>query len=297
MQQIWPKIQWLVTLGFLVLIMLNLNSQDFWLAISRTNPSYLLLFCLLYPVSVWLSTKKWQALLQQYQINIQLGNLFQAYWMAAFYNSFLPTELGGDAYRAFDLGKRFGVSKRVLFGTSVVERLYGLLILIIVLILSIPIISTYITLDLNTILIGAAGLSLICILGLMSVCFQVDRIRHLLKRWLWPSIKPTVFIWASLYSVLFFIQSVLAYQLIFASLGTWIDWLPLIIFVPLIQLTVLIPITPNGLGIREGVGMWLFHQIGVDLEVTLAAMVLLRGLLLAVNGVGALLFSQRFTSS
>ena len=63
--------------------------------------------------------------------------------------------------------------------------------------------------------------------------------------------------------------------LIFKAMGIDVSFLYAILINAVTLIVSLVPLTPNGLGIREGVGAFLFSRIGVPLEATVAMYVII----------------------
>lgn len=84
-----------------------------------------LLLCVQYPLSAW----KWQKSLRLHGIEQPFPRLLRIACIAFFFNNFLPTAIGGDAYRAYRV---FGYSRRKVHAISavVVERILGILALL-----------------------------------------------------------------------------------------------------------------------------------------------------------------------
>jgi uncharacterized protein (TIRG00374 family) len=78
-----------------------------------------------YPLSAW----KWRKSLRLHGANGKIGRLLRILCIAFFFNNFLPTAIGGDAYRAY---RTFGNTQRPAhaISTVVVERLLGIFALI-----------------------------------------------------------------------------------------------------------------------------------------------------------------------
>jgi len=74
-----------------------------------------------YPLSAW----KWQKSLELHGLAYPFGRLLRILCIAFFFNNFLPTAIGGDAYRAY---RTMGKAKRRAHAVSavVVERLVGI---------------------------------------------------------------------------------------------------------------------------------------------------------------------------
>ncbi len=78
-----------------------------------------------YPVSAW----KWQQSLKLHGVFYPLGYLLRILCIAFFFNNFLPSAIGGDAYRAY---RTFQHADRPAYPISaiIVERVIGLVVLI-----------------------------------------------------------------------------------------------------------------------------------------------------------------------
>lgn len=103
----------------------NLDGSEFVSAFSRLDPvlagiAFVLLW-LQYP----LSAVKWQKSLKLHGISYSFGTLLRLHCVAFFFNNFLPTSIGGDAYRSY---RTMGNAKRPAHAVSavVLERIVGL---------------------------------------------------------------------------------------------------------------------------------------------------------------------------
>lgn len=83
-----------------------------------------LLLSIQYPVSAW----KWRKSLRLHGVDYPLGFLLRILCIAFFFNNFLPSAIGGDAYRAY---RTFGHAGRAVYSISavIIERALGLLAL------------------------------------------------------------------------------------------------------------------------------------------------------------------------
>ena len=96
------------------------RNMDPWLAFIA-----FVLLCIQYPFSAI----KWQVALRLHGIEYGVGYLLRAHCIAFFFNNFLPTSIGGDAYRAY---RTMGNAERKAHAISavVMERLVGLVALV-----------------------------------------------------------------------------------------------------------------------------------------------------------------------
>lgn len=64
-------------------------------------------------------------------LNISKRYNLRLYWIGMFYNLFLPGGIGGDGYKVYLLNKKFGTSVKTLIQASLIDRISGLLSLLI----------------------------------------------------------------------------------------------------------------------------------------------------------------------
>ena len=82
------------------------------------------------------SSFKWYCLTRSQQLNASFGRIFAYYVVGQFYNLFLPTSVGGDVVRSYELGKFTGRQADAL-ASVFVERYTGVLTLLVVAVLAV----------------------------------------------------------------------------------------------------------------------------------------------------------------
>jgi len=83
---------------------------------------------------------------------------------------------------------------------------------------------------------------------------------------------------------------VLANYLIFRSLGVEVPLVYCLIFIPLISALSLLPISFNGLGIREGGYIFFFSQIGLNMTQAVSASLVFFVLVVLTSLIGGIAF-------
>ena len=280
----------LFTFFIIWIIFKQLDLSQLISAIFSANLIYLIIFILLYPLSVLISAKRWQMALHVYKIDIPFKELYRSYWLSSFYNNFLFHEVGGDMYKSIELSKRYNTSVKKLFYTSFIERVYGLGIVLVC-------VAVFGTQSIPSGFKDQATTKSPLIIAVSVILFCVIYLYFYIKK---PSLKtfnlsislfkPPVAIKMIPISVLLLIQTLLAYWFIFFSLGEDLSILQIATYVPLILLSGVLPLTPNSLGVREGAAVIFLGQTGITTETILAGMLLIRGLLLLTSSVGAFMF-------
>ena len=94
---------------------------------SASLPLLMLAFSLHF-VGYYVSSVRWRLLLKTQGVSASLPFLIKSYVVATFFNSFLPSSVGGDAMRAYD-SWRLGHKKVGAAGVIFVDRLLGMLVL------------------------------------------------------------------------------------------------------------------------------------------------------------------------
>ncbi len=292
-----------VTLALVGLIVFYADWGRFLDILKTANP--LLVFCVfcLMVLCVSISAWKWQSLLRIHGAQFGFVKLHRWYFVAMFFNNFLPTSIGGDGYRVWrTLENSRSRTSAVL--AVLVERLSG--------------IASLLGLGLLGALIGwfihghrLSGFYLICgvaglILAGIFLCwlFFNDGVKRLRQ---WPrlpekariviehlddyatdpgaSIRAVVII-----SVVFHAVSLLWMSTLVRSVGDSIAVHDLALVAALISVVAVIPISINGIGVVDGSFIWLAGQFGVSYEAALGVMLLQRALLIPISLCGAWLY-------
>jgi len=274
------------TLFFAWIIFRQIHLSQLLTNLTTATPLPLLYFLIHFPLAVWISTHRWQIILRHFHFKLPFSQLFRSYFLASFYSQFLPTDIAGDLYKSLSLARHHRLSRKLLFVTTLLDRLSGLVILLLI-----PFFCSWllfpflprISLSPVYLLIFVFAFLLVAFFSRSAFIPIISSTITKLKPHLLLLFKPNLLFW----SLLFLLQNLIAYYLVFLSLGINLPFHYLLLFIPLIQLTNLIPLTPSAFGTKEAIGLFLFDLIGVSSEITLAAFLLLRALLLITSTLGA----------
>lgn len=120
-------------LGISVALITWLIAQDnparIWFEAQRADLRVLLLAFLLYLTAITMNAYKWGVLLQAQGVAVPLPQLVRSTFVGLFFGNFLPSNVGGDAVRAFDLS-RYTANATAAATSVIVDRLTGLLVFI-----------------------------------------------------------------------------------------------------------------------------------------------------------------------
>jgi uncharacterized protein (TIRG00374 family) len=107
-------------------------------AFSQAFLTWLIPACLLHLVGYSLISFRWQVLLQAQNVHAPFGQLFLYYFMVTFFNTFLPSTIGGDVVRVLESRKLTGDTTTAAM-VVIIERFSGMVALIIIVIVGLGI--------------------------------------------------------------------------------------------------------------------------------------------------------------
>ncbi|MEW5899849.1 MAG: lysylphosphatidylglycerol synthase transmembrane domain-containing protein [Acidobacteriota bacterium] len=249
--------------------------------LKGANISWLLLAFSLHGIGLFVSAYRWQILARAQGDEVPLGFLARSYLVAQFFNNFLPTRFGGDVVRIWD-GSRF--SKSVLKSGAIVlvERFTGIMVLFLM-----AVIASLFRLDMArqipviwvSLLLGLAGLLLIAFFFLPVFARRLTalRVRGYLQRLrdkillfretiLHYRTQKGPFFRASFWALLLQLNVIVYYFLIGRALDLRINFIDYFIFIPIVLVIQIIPITINGWGLREGSYIEIFKFYGIPAQ-------------------------------
>ncbi len=260
-------------------------------------PAALILFS-----TTLLQTIRWSVILRNFDLLVGFGQLYRIVLIGCFFNLFLPSTVGGDFFRAYYLGKHKKTGISIAATTTLIDRISGISALLILgLFCSFLSPQSLGGVPLRFIFIGIflafmAGIIMFFHPGLHRLLEKMlirIRAKGLAER------TPQIYEGASRFrknipDVLLTSCLSLAIQVISIS-SVWVaaramhidaPFLLFLIFVPLINIAVSIPLTINGVGLREGMFFLLFSQIGIPMEasITLSLITMLLNFSMALPG-------------
>lgn len=259
---------------------------------DRFNPGLLLA---MYAVTVAMAAScvwKWQALLRVMGVRAGAYRLNVLYWVGLLYQQVLPTSAGGDVIKIAILGRETGQTAAVAAAT-VAERMFGLIMLALIAVIGFAVTPALWQHPLLLVACIAAILFYGAAVGVMAV----PLVRKLMVRLLGPRKivtkidakaeefqnsmalirrEPRV-IWLAIgLSALFNLGTILTVALGCAVLGLWVDPWTLLVTVPIVLMVASLPISMNGIGLREWAFLVAFGAMGASGEVGLAASMIIR---------------------
>jgi uncharacterized protein (TIRG00374 family) len=267
---------------------------------------------LLVPLGYLTSVFRWRLLLRAQGGDAPLSFLLQSLMVGIFFNNLLPSTIGGDAVRAWDTA-RAGVNRATAVAVIVVDRFVGLLALILFaaagLLLSGRIVSHVPALAL-WVWAGVAGMGLAAVVLFLpsrrapALLARLGTIfsRRLPGRFgsLPGKIASALFAFQGQGSVLLrafgwslALQAVVVLNawVLARALGVPIPLADFFLIVPLALFLMMLPVSINGIGVRENAYAFFFRAFGVAASLGVAVAWLDYGIILLQAVAGGMVYA------
>jgi glycosyltransferase 2 family protein len=262
------------------LLLLNTNPKDLWLVLVNANIPLVLSTSLLWFFSLYVSSLRWNTILKVYGVHFSNKLTFDLYWIGSFFNNFLPTSIGGDIYKFYGADKHSKNNRAAIISSLIVDRAMGLIMMI------------WIILAFSPAFVSSGLVSMFCIFLLITTLilfysfFYIDtKISYVsTSKWINEVIEKLNILlsfkdlgsalYSLGYSLLFVLISSLATQIFFIAVGYTPPFFILLFILPIVDIASMLPVSLNSLGVREGVGVFLFSTFGIPAEIAFAALIL-----------------------
>jgi len=307
------KIQFILKMFVSIVLISYLLSRTDYTAIYKSLisalPSFLLLALSTLFLGKLLTGYRWQLLLVAQEIKIPLKSLIASLYVGQFFNSFLPTTIGGDAVRAYDTAAASKESAKSVT-TVFMDRFIGVLALVLLAVLAL-VVAFLLGENVLYYLIPVLSVALLCLVGmvivlndlllelfarglrrinLIRVAEQVEKIYRSIQE---MKVAPRTLLYAFAISLLLQINVVIFHYLISLALGLEVPVLYYFIIVPIALTILIVPFSINGIGLREGIFVFLLAGIGVSSSDAIALSLLSFFLVLTQAVIGGIIFAFR----
>jgi len=136
------RVAWLlrigITLGLFVLLFTRVvNLTDLWNEVRQASPAWLALGVLAQAAAIGCNILRWDILLKGQGLRAPFGHLASTFLVGRFLGTFLPSTIGLDAYRVFDIAARTGATAQSL-AVIVVEKIIGFFALCGLIVVTLP---------------------------------------------------------------------------------------------------------------------------------------------------------------
>ena len=278
-------LRWTVKIGvsatLMVFLLHKIPTHEILGLAARADRGLLVAATVLFLLSNIAGWFQWHVLLRSSGVGLDHARTFRFYFIGLFFNNFLPANIGGDAVKVYDLTK-VGESPYRIIAVTLLDRVLGVFSLCLLAVLA------------DALLIArGAGTHHALYLGVFIAC-MIPALGFYFFRPLGNWLRRTVLRWRALslnyrftaiidqlspfrgrrglvtrlilFSVLIQAMRVVTHVLVAMAIGVRMTPSTLAQFfvvIPILSLAMIPPVTINGLGIREGLGVLLFAEAGI----------------------------------
>ena len=288
--------------GLLVYLLRSVDLGGVFRHFQAGDPRLFAVAIVVYAVVVVLSTVRWKVLLDALGGKSNFGSLTQSYLVSAFFANFLPSNVGGDVVRVREAARAAG-SHTASLTVAAMDRVVGFIALYFIaapaFLLGGPLVQGLA--GARVILFGLTVLFLAMGAVFMSPGFVTTVAKGVgLERFPWIHgrlvtvqtaldafrANPRAVMYSFLLSLVLQFLGVYYFFIVARALGIPLDLATSLLMVPLCTLILAIPISFNGWGLREGLYVVYFRQVGLPRESALAFSIVASALvvLLSLSG-------------
>lgn len=287
--------------------------EDLKEVIGSLNYLYFLPICLLLFSNTVLSALKWRLFLIADGVDIPLSTLTVTYLIGSFYNLFLPSNIGGDSYRIYDIAQKSRDSARSA-ASVFADRFSGFLALVSLSLLS----SILVAHEFDKFFYLKPLLIFLIMLAVLIALAKEKPVRTLLSLTrlnrfpLLVKLTENFFLSFQCYgsdhkllarvmliSFMFQLSVILIVQLLALSLNTSVSFFYFSAFVPLITLMEALPVSLYGVGLRDLGYVFFFSssRVGMDKAQAGSLALLFLGISIGYSLIGGIIYIQRLLTS
>jgi uncharacterized protein (TIRG00374 family) len=294
--------------GLLAFLLHRVRWDQVTATLARTQGAWMAAALGLMLLSNVIGSWQWSRLLRVVDIRIPFWKVCAYYHVGLFFNNLLPANIGGDFFRVADAA-RYGTSRTAALSAVVMDRLVNTLALGgLALITTLPALDRF---HLWMIYLALVGFSAVSVIMLWAVFHPglLPALERLLSRLgigrLSPHLeelsvhlagyreKPRLFLLMFLVAVVTQVSRIGVHVLVARALGLQVPLVYFFLFVPLLAVVVSLPISLNGIGVREGAGILVFGLVGVGRAEAFSLQFTTYLVAVAVSMLGGIVFLAR----
>jgi uncharacterized protein (TIRG00374 family) len=301
--------KWLITLKLLatLAICVVLVWQADWTNVLSTlknmHASLLVFVFVLMVMSVTLSTYKWKLMLSIHNIQYNFSTLHKYYFIAQFLNNFLPTSIGGDAYRVYKTWDNPRSNSCAVIAVFM-ERLTGMAALALLAYISSIIVFLEKRDVLSRTIVTLGSYGLVATILAIFLLLKTNAVGLIIKSGKSPKIltiisehlkdyfyHPTLIIRAIFTSFWFHLHNCLPlFLLLVLGVNASCSILELFVAYAIMNVIAILPISINGIGVTEASFIYSIGLYGVPYNDAFVIILLIRVLLIPISLIGAILY-------
>jgi uncharacterized protein (TIRG00374 family) len=296
-----------IRLGFTLLLFAFLFKSFSWTdlfkVLTHIQLAVVLLGMAVGAFSIVVSSYQWRSLLHAERISIDLARLINLYLVGIAFSHFLPTGMGGDAVKAFYVGRESG-NHAGSASAVIMSRVTGFFGMLLVAFSALIFWhgrfaqNAVIWFILLSLIVGGMIAGTILCASLLPRLFKdapanrrifatAIRIGNALSL---ATRRPRSLTVAILFGILFWIVGCLNYYGYALALNLSVPLYFYFVAIPLVSLVAFLPISINGFGLREGAFVYVFSTIHVPIATSLLLAFLMDGQALLFGAIGGCIY-------
>jgi uncharacterized protein (TIRG00374 family) len=270
-----------ISAGLILLLLAKLDITRTAATLVEVRWDFLVAALATFAASLILGNVQWVMLLSLQDIHLTFRKTLSFYFVGAFFNNFLPANIGGDIVRVYDVYRESGRADETVAAT-VTDRLFGMVALGL---LAVPA-GAYVAFRYQALGLErrfgmwslVIVLAFVAILSLTSAVIFSRRLARAIGRLGRPLMirgsrdrfkrmyesfylyRGTVRNLPAILAVAIIVQAfrVIVHYEVSSAMGLAIPAIYFFLFVPVIAIFIALPISIGGLGVREGLGIFFF---------------------------------------
>lgn len=300
---LWSVLRVVLSLLLLILLFDKFDLSRIAESLLNANRGYLGAALGLYLLGIVICSVRWQVLLGAYDVHLPLKSLTALYFVGAFFNNLLPGSVSGDVVKMYHLS-RYSRRKGLAVSTVLMDRITGFLALFTIAAAAVPfargLVPGQVSLFVVVVAVGMWGGAWLFArtswwewlrdrVELFDRLMQNEKVSKAYRAM--SMFNGRVTTQALGISLVFDVIWILVRYLIALALGVQLSMWYFLLFIPIISLVTLVPISFSGLGVREGAYVYLFSQVGVEAPVSISMSLAFYGLRLVGGLVGGVIYA------
>lgn len=269
-----------ISLAILAIIFLRMDVDLYSLLATVKNPGCLAAaFFIPFTLMPLFSINRWKLFLGMVGIRENFSTLFSINYIAQFHGMILPSAQGQDVFRIYQIERRHPEKRGRAGSTVLIERMFGLILLILFSLFSLPFAAESGDVYSCAVLISASAL--LTFAAVIAVCTPWGYRLYVGRRTRFDFINKAIDYLEKVHhsmitfpyrkvilSSIFFIagfqlSTVLIVYLLFCACGCFMPFYDHLALFPLIAILTMIPVTIAGFGIREGFFVYFYCKMGI----------------------------------
>jgi uncharacterized protein (TIRG00374 family) len=300
-----------VTLALFTFLLTRIDLQLVWGIIAESNVWLLLAALALYFGALLLGVVKWEILVKAQEIDASFGALVSFSLLGLFFGNVLPSNVGGDVVRAYDLARVTRGRAEAAAISVLVDRLMGLFAFFSAAVVTAALATVMLAqayaleqIEVATVIAASAFIALCAamfsrrIAQRLKFVFDIGPLRRFrptaenvyralqVYRFRFGALALNV-----LLSMTIVVLTAFVWFLVGQAVGiTDVSYFTFLLFNPIIAFILLIPISFNGLGAKEAAVVFFFGLVGVPGDRALAMSLLFHVIVVLTSLPGGLVW-------